>query len=150
MSHFSGMIVWNLSLSTHRHLWNMRWTCVSSYVRTFLNAVHAPPKCRAHHWPHCQQAIISKFWGKPASQSTRQEYDRHVWLHSTRPHTLTFRRWAVRISTRTPAMATELYRGFPQSLQANSRILSQLCHDGFLPDLFQIIHQLSYDRSCIA
>jgi hypothetical protein len=48
---------------------------------------------------------------------------------------LVFRRYSVRIPIGTPAILTEVFRSFPQSLQANSRI----GHDYCLPNPFQFI-----------
>jgi hypothetical protein len=39
----------------------------------------------------------------------------------------------------------DVFRGFPWSLQANSRIFSQLGHDHFHPDPFQYIFMLDID-----
>jgi hypothetical protein len=53
-----------------------------------------------------------------------------------------------RISAETQDIPTEVFRGLPQSVQANDRILSQLGHGRFLQNPLQfIIHLSSYDST---
>jgi hypothetical protein len=62
-------------------------------------------------------------------------------LRPKRPNRLTqrhrfrrlFGRYEVRISTETPVILTEVYRGQSQSLRANAGIVPRLGHDCFLP-----------------
>jgi hypothetical protein len=42
-----------------------------------------------------------------------------------------------------------VFRGFPQSLQANSRITPLLRHDRFLPNPFQLFTRLSFYHSAL-
>jgi hypothetical protein len=54
---------------------------------------------------------------------------------------LVFRRCSVRISAKTPAILTEVSRGFPQSFRTNCGIVPRLGHghDVFLPNTFQFV-----------
>jgi hypothetical protein len=46
---------------------------------------------------------------------------------------------SLRISAGTPAVLTEVFRGFPLSLHSNSEIVPRLCRDRFLPSPLQFI-----------
>jgi hypothetical protein len=48
------------------------------------------------------------------------------------------------ILARTPAILTEVFHRFLQSLQANASMVPQLCHDRFLPNPLQFIHKSYY------
>jgi hypothetical protein len=53
-----------------------------------------------------------------------------------------FGKFSVRISVGTPAILTEAFRNFSQSLQTNARILPQIGHDRFLSNTFPCINHL--------
>jgi hypothetical protein len=56
-----------------------------------------------------------------------------------------FGRCLVQLSANTSAFLTEVYRGFPQSIQENSMTVAQLVHEHFLLNPFQfIVHRTSY------
>jgi hypothetical protein len=57
-------------------------------------------------------------------------------------------RLSVRISIGIPAILTEV-RVFPQSVQANIRIVTSLSDDGFFLNHFQINSHLSFIRSTL-
>jgi hypothetical protein len=59
-----------------------------------------------------------------------------------------FGKHSVRISSGIPAIPTQDYGRFHQPLQTNSRIVIQIGHDRFLPNLFQSIIRL-LSRSAI-
>jgi hypothetical protein len=51
-----------------------------------------------------------------------------------------FRRWSDRISAGTPAIMTEVFRGFPQTHHANYGRVPRLDHDRILPNPYQFIY----------
>jgi hypothetical protein len=56
-----------------------------------------------------------------------------------------FRRSRFQISTRIPAILTDVFSGFPESLQANAGVVPLLGYDRFLPNSFQfVIHLLHF------
>jgi hypothetical protein len=59
--------------------------------------------------------------------------------------TLLFRRCSFRISADTPSILTEYSHTFPHLFQENAKILPQLSHDHFLPNILElIVHNSSY------
>jgi hypothetical protein len=63
---------------------------------------------------------------------------------------LVFGNWSVRISTGTPTILTDVFRGFPQSLQANSGWVLLLGYDRFLPNPLQFIYHPTIRRYVIS
>jgi hypothetical protein len=63
--------------------------------------------------------------------------------HWTGRSVLVFRRYSVLVSVGTAAILTAVFRGFPQSFQANARILPRLGYYPFLPNPFKFIIHLS-------
>jgi Mlc titration factor MtfA (ptsG expression regulator) len=55
----------------------------------------------------------------------------------------------VQISAGTPAILTEVFCGFPQSLRMNAGEVSQLYHEYFLPNPFQFIITLPHHSALI-